>query len=72
MGFFKPQFPIWVNFWDEKGWYILWPSGIYYGYFVHFCPFCNLVAIWYIFPRFGMLCQEKSGNPGRHQRASTD
>jgi hypothetical protein len=26
-------------------WYILW-------------PFCNLVAIWYIFPRFGILCQE--------------
>jgi hypothetical protein len=32
-------------------WYILW-------------PFVNLVAIWYIFPRFGQLCQEKSGNPG--------
>jgi hypothetical protein len=27
-------------------------------------PFGNLVAIWYIFPRFGILCQEKSGNPG--------
>jgi hypothetical protein len=33
--------------------YILWTLG-------------NLVAIWYIFPRFGMLCQEKSGNPGAH------
>jgi hypothetical protein len=22
------------------------------------------VAIWYILPRFGILCQEKSGNPG--------
>jgi hypothetical protein len=22
------------------------------------------VAIWYIFPRFGILYQEKSGNPG--------
>jgi hypothetical protein len=21
------------------------------------------VAIWYIFPHFGLLCQEKSGNP---------
>jgi hypothetical protein len=31
-------------------WYILW-------------PFSNLDAIWYIFPRFGTLCQEKSGNP---------
>jgi hypothetical protein len=25
-------------------------------------PFGNLMAIWYIFPRFGILCQEKSGN----------
>jgi hypothetical protein len=24
----------------------------------------NYVVIWYIFPRFGTLCQEKSGNPG--------
>jgi hypothetical protein len=32
-------------------WYILWPFG-------------NLVVIWYISPRFGTLCQQKSGNPG--------
>jgi hypothetical protein len=32
-------------------WYILWSLG-------------NLVAIWNIFHRFGILCQEKSGNPG--------
>jgi hypothetical protein len=31
--------------------YILWPSG-------------HVVVIWYIFPRFGKLRQEKSGNPG--------
>jgi hypothetical protein len=31
-------------------WYMLWPLG-------------NVVVIWYIFPRFGLLCQEKSGNP---------
>jgi hypothetical protein len=31
-------------------WYILWPIG-------------NLVAIWYTFPRFGILCREKSGTP---------
>jgi hypothetical protein len=24
----------------------------------------HFVVIWYIFPRFGMLYQEKSGNPG--------
>jgi hypothetical protein len=23
----------------------------------------NLVVVWYVFPRFGTLCEEKSGNP---------
>jgi hypothetical protein len=32
-------------------WYILWPFG-------------KVVVIWYLFLRFGILCQEKSGNPG--------
>jgi hypothetical protein len=36
---------------------ILWPFGIFYGHFVYF------MAIWYIFPRFGVLHQEKIGNP---------
>jgi hypothetical protein len=31
-------------------WSILWQFGIFYGYSVYFSP-------------FGMLCQEKSGNP---------
>jgi hypothetical protein len=31
-------------------WYTLWTYGIF-------------VVIWYIFPRFGMLYREKSGNP---------
>jgi hypothetical protein len=43
-------------------WYILW-------------PFCNVAVIWYIFPRFNTLCQEKSGNPvserGPHSCAPT-
>jgi hypothetical protein len=33
-------------------WYILWPFGAVCGHLV------------YIFPRFGMLYREKSGNPG--------
>jgi hypothetical protein len=33
-------------------WYILWPFG-------------NLAVIWYSFPHFGILRQEKSGNPGQ-------
>jgi hypothetical protein len=35
--------------------YILWPSG-------------NLMAICYIFQRFGILCQDKSGNPAVDSR----
>jgi hypothetical protein len=59
---FKPITPIWVNFggpWKDifycrfkyiaLMWYILW-------------SFDNLV--WYIFLGFGVLRQEKSGNPG--------
>jgi hypothetical protein len=39
-------------------WSILQPFGIFCGNLEHF------MIIWYIFPRFGMLHQEKSGNPG--------
>jgi hypothetical protein len=38
-------------------WSILRPLEIYYGHLVYF------VVIWYIFPRFGILDQDKSGNP---------
>jgi hypothetical protein len=38
-------------------WSILWLSEIFYSHLVYF------VAIWYIFPRFGILDQENSGNP---------
>jgi hypothetical protein len=37
---------------------ILWPFDTCYGLSVYF------VVIWYSFPRFGILYQEKSGNPG--------
>jgi hypothetical protein len=50
-----------VNFggpWNGNCWYILCPFGIYYGHLVYF------IAILYIFPRFGILLQEKTGNPG--------
>jgi hypothetical protein len=41
-------------------WYILWSFGIFDGHVEYF------VGIWYIcgLPVFGMLYQEKSGNPG--------
>jgi hypothetical protein len=45
-------------------------SGIFYGNLKYIrairyvlWPFGNLAAIWYVFPRFGTLCHEKSGNP---------
>jgi hypothetical protein len=39
-------------------WNILQPFGIFLW------PFGNLVGIWYIFPRFGILNHDKkSGNP---------
>jgi hypothetical protein len=48
------------------GVYILWTFGVYilwtFGVYM-LCTFCNLVAFWYIFPHFGLLCEEKSGNP---------
>jgi hypothetical protein len=37
--------------------FILRPFDIFYDYLVYF------VVFWNIFPRFGILNQEKSGNP---------
>jgi hypothetical protein len=65
---FKPKIPIWANFGRPcygKSWYyfmtiwsILWPLERFYFHVVYF------VVILYIFPRFGILDQEKSGKPG--------
>jgi hypothetical protein len=41
-------------------WYIFWPICIFCGQFVYF------MVIWYIFSRFGLLSQEKSGDPAMH------
>jgi hypothetical protein len=45
-------------------------AGIFHGHSGYLtaicnilCPFGNVVVIRYIFPRLGILCQEKSGNP---------
>jgi hypothetical protein len=40
-------------------WSILRPLEIFYGHLV------NFMVIWYIFLHFGILDQEKSGNPDR-------
>jgi hypothetical protein len=39
-------------------WNSLWTFRIFYDHFVHF------VFIWYTFSGFGIMYQEKSGNPG--------
>jgi hypothetical protein len=51
---------------NERCWYILWAFVLFYGHvmYVVYGHLVYFVVIWYIFPRFGMLCQEKSGNPG--------
>jgi hypothetical protein len=38
-------------------WSILLLLETFHGHLVYF------VVLWYIFPHFGILCQEKSGNP---------
>jgi hypothetical protein len=44
--------------------------GTFYAhleYVIDIWSFGNFGVIWFIFPRFGILCQEKSGNPaGRY------
>jgi hypothetical protein len=44
--------------------------GIFYGHLENITgivyilrPFGNLMAVWYVTPRFGILYKEKSGNP---------
>jgi hypothetical protein len=64
---FQTKNPNFGKFWRVLQWKILvyfmsiWtflgPLEISYGHLVYF------EVIWYIFPRFGILDQEKSGNP---------
>jgi hypothetical protein len=44
-------------------WNIFWRFEIFYDHSVHF------VFIWYIFSGFGIMYQEKSGNPGSQHAA---
>jgi hypothetical protein len=47
-------------------WYILLQFGTFCGNLVHF------MVIWYIFSRSGILYHEKSGNPDRNPKRSSD
>jgi hypothetical protein len=64
---FKPKHPILGKFWEGLR---TENVGIFYGNLHYFAaiwniswPLGNVVVIWYIFACFGILCQEKSGNP---------
>jgi hypothetical protein len=39
-----------------RGWYILWPFGLFYGHLIYFVDF---IVIWYIFP-FLVCCTKKN------------
>jgi hypothetical protein len=69
----------WVLEWKMVCWNVLRPSGILFGVLVYFvviwCMFpvlVYLVVIWCTYvSRFGILYQEKSGNPGRERKESS-
>jgi hypothetical protein len=51
--------------------YIQWPFGIFYFHFVQFVAIGYILwSFWCIFSRFGMLYQEKSGNPAHFLRST--
>jgi hypothetical protein len=60
---FKPKIPIWVDWkmfiYFMAIWNILRTLWIFYDHLVHW------VFIWCTFSGFGIMYQEKSGNPGR-------
>jgi hypothetical protein len=74
MVYFNTKNPSLVIFWRALEWYMLvyfmaiWYSlrqfGVFYSNLVYFA------VIWCISSRFGMLLQEKSGNPDTHVFAS--
>jgi hypothetical protein len=49
---------------------ILWLCGIFYGHLVYFTIIyiAHFLAIWYIFSCFGILYEEKSGNPDANRQ----
>jgi hypothetical protein len=61
------------KFWSVLQWYILWPFGQFSSHLAYILwPFGIFCGDLVYFPRFGMLNQEKSGNPGRLPSKKTD
>jgi hypothetical protein len=66
MAYFQSKNPNLGKFWRALQWNML----VYLMaslYFYQICIVCghlvDYMVVWYIFPRFGMMYQEKSGNP---------
>jgi hypothetical protein len=59
---------------DVGSWYILRTFALFYGHstYIFYGLLVYFKVIWYIFPRVGILHQEKSGNPCRSQPPSTN
>jgi hypothetical protein len=63
---FKPKIPLWVNVVGScygKSWYILWSFDLFYSHWKYFMAILYIFGNLVNFPRFGILDQEKSGNP---------
>jgi hypothetical protein len=69
MANFQNKNPNLGKFWRDLQWKMLVYSMVIWSILRRFGIFCDhllyLRVIWYIFPLFGMLDQEKSGNPER-------
>jgi hypothetical protein len=48
---------------EDVGIFYIWSYETSYALWYGLCSFGNVVIIWYIFHRFGILSDEKSGNP---------
>jgi hypothetical protein len=77
MVYFQNKNPNLGKFWRSLEWKRLEYSMVIWNIFRPFGilpirSFGDLVANWYVFHHFGILCQEKSGNPADLQRDVDD
>jgi hypothetical protein len=64
MVYFQTKKPYLGNFWRVLQWKMLWTFGLFYSYLVYFVAIRYIIGnLVYISSRFGILYQEKSGNP---------
>jgi hypothetical protein len=69
----NPTLGMFGGSWNGKCWYILWSFGIFYNH-SSYVVMAFGYFLWslgrYILSRYGILSQEKSGNPGRDRRCT--